>query len=136
MFPLSVLSHLGVLKYMYPVVEVSCTGEENYFLAISHPPFFPVKPAGENKLIKVFLFHPFLQLTGVHPAVMIRVLFLLASLFLYLYGLEIYPGIYSVQLAVQGVEGGSLGGLGGPAVHHDAVNIRRTAGRTGQSKPR
>lgn len=53
-----------------------------------------------------------------------------------LYSLEVYPGVYWIQLAVQGVEGGSLGGLGGPAVHHDAVNVLRTAGWTGQPKPR
>lgn len=57
-------------------------------------------------------------------------------LLLYLYGLKIYPGIYSIQLAVQGVERRSLGGHSGPAVHHDAVNILRTAGRTRQPKPR
>lgn len=59
------------------------------------------------------------------------------SLFLLdLDGLEIYPGVYRVQLAVQGVKGGSLGGLGGPAVHHDAVNILRAARWTGQPEPR
>lgn len=57
------------------------------------------------------------------------------SLFLDLDGLEIYPGVYRVQLAVQGVKGGSLGGLGGPAVHHDAVNILRAARWTGQPEP-
>lgn len=56
-------------------------------------------------------------------------------LFLYLYGLEIYPGIDWIQLAVQCMERGSLGWLSSPAVHHDAVNILRTAGWTGQPKP-
>lgn len=55
---------------------------------------------------------------------------------LHLYGLKIYLGIYGIQLAVQGVERGSLGGLDGPAVHHDAVNVRRTAGWTGQPEAR
>lgn len=56
-------------------------------------------------------------------------------LLLHLYSLEIYPGIYGIQLAVQGVEGRSLGGLSGPAVHHDAINILWTASWTGQPKP-
>lgn len=56
-------------------------------------------------------------------------------LFLYLYCLKIYPGVYGVQLAVQRVERRSFGGLGGPAVHHDAVNVLRTACWTGETKP-
>lgn len=51
-------------------------------------------------------------------------------------GLEVNAGVDGVQLAVQGVERGSLGGLGGPAVHHDAVDVLRAAGGTGQPKAR
>lgn len=49
-------------------------------------------------------------------------------------GLEVNAGIDGVQLTVQGVEGRPLGGLGRPAVHHDAVDVLRAAGRTGQPK--
>lgn len=51
-------------------------------------------------------------------------------------GLEVNAGVDGVQLAVQGVERGSLGGLGSPAVHHDAVDVLRAAGGTGQPKAR
>lgn len=68
-----------------------------------------------------------------HPLIIL--LFLHVSILLNLYSLEIYPGIYSIQLAVQGMKGGSLGGLSGPAVHHNPVNVLGTAGWTGQPKP-
>lgn len=55
---------------------------------------------------------------------------------LHLYSLEVYPGVYRIQLAVQGVEGRSLRRFCGPAVHHDAVDVLWTAGWTGQSEPR
>lgn len=54
---------------------------------------------------------------------------------LHLYGLEVNAGIDGVQLAVQGVKGGSLGGLGGPAAHHHAVDVLRAARGTRQPEP-
>lgn len=54
---------------------------------------------------------------------------------LHLYGLEVNAGVDGVQLAVQGVEGRPLGGLGGPAAHHHPVDVLRAAGRTGQPEP-
>lgn len=66
-----------------------------------------------------------------HPPVATPLL--LASL--HLDGLEVDAGVDGVQLAVQGVEGGSLGGLGGPAAHHHAVDVLRAAGRTRQPEP-
>lgn len=49
-------------------------------------------------------------------------------------GLEVNAGVDGVQLAVQGVEGRPLGGFGRPAVHHDAVDVLRAAGRTWQAE--
>ena len=101
------------LKYLYPVLDVDWKGGENSPRRFS---FSFLLRSVQSPLVILF--------------------FLLVSRFLNLYSLEIYPGIYRIQLAVQGVKGGSLGGLSGPAVHHDAVNILRTAGWTGQPKPR
>lgn len=112
LFPLS--SHTVVfLKYNYPVVEdVACI-----------PVFFPSAylQSIQQLIVRCRSAVPF---------------FLHVSLLLHLYSLEVYPGVYGVQLAVQGVERGSLGGLCAPAVHHYSVNIRRTAAGTGQPKPR
>lgn len=95
------------------------------FLVISHPSVLPSS----------YLHSILLSVTrcGSNPPIFL--FFLHVSCFLNLYSLEIYPGIYCVQLAVQSVEGGSLGRFCSPAVHHDAVNILRTAGWTGQPKP-
>lgn len=110
-------------KYIYPVVEVGGTGEENTSCKFSSDSFHNWCPsccrwsAADNLLSS--------SSSSPHNLP-----------FLYLYSLEIYPGIYCIQLAVQGVEGGSLGGLGSPAIHHDAINILRTACWAGQPKPR
>lgn len=68
---------------------------------------------------------------GCHPPVDTPLL--LASL--HLDGLKVNAGVDGVQLAVQGMKGGSLGGLGGPAAHHHAVDVLRAAGRTRQPEP-
>lgn len=54
---------------------------------------------------------------------------------LHLDGLEVDAGVDGVQLAVQGVEGGPLGGLGRPAAHHHAVDVLGAAGGTRQPEP-
>ena len=51
-------------------------------------------------------------------------------------GLEVDAGVDGVQLAVQGVEGGPLEGLGGPAVQHDAVDVLGAPRGTGQAEAR
>lgn len=55
---------------------------------------------------------------------------------LHLYSLEIDAGVDGVQLAVQGVKGGSLGGLSSPAAHHHPVDVLRAACWTREPKPR
>lgn len=71
------------LKYIYPVVDVDFIEEEEIQLHFSSSP--------------LFFFH-----------VLLSRLLHLPSVFLHLYSLEIYPGVYGVQLAVQGVERRSL----------------------------
>lgn len=115
----SVLSHLVVFKVHIPCFGRGLKGR---------------RKKSSSFLIRLSLDQVFFSCIVQSPLIIL--FFLLVSRVLNLYRLEIYPGIYRIQLAVQGVKGGSLGGLSGPAVHHDAVNILRTAGWTGQPKPR
>lgn len=47
-------------------------------------------------------------------------------------GLEVDAGVHGVQMAVQGMEGGPLGGLWVPAIHHNAIDVGGTPTWTGQ----